>query len=91
MATTSTTISNFSSPRPSSSKSAETQSSADTAKKGERNAKEEKRKEERMKLRPPGVNQSGPIWGFFDIPETPVKVQVEEFDADALGEALAEG
>jgi hypothetical protein len=44
-----------------------------------------------FKLRPPGVNQSGPIWGFFDdIPPTPAKVEVTDLDADALGEALAE-
>jgi hypothetical protein len=88
--TLSASMSNPSSPRPQSSVSAETQSSTDTVKKGLRHAKEEK-KEEKVKLRPAGVNQSGPIWGFFDIPETPVKVHVEEFDADALGEALAEG
>ena len=44
-----------------------------------------------MKLRPAGVNQSGPIWGFFDVPETPTKVVVDDFDAEALDEALAEG
>nr|GFD57529.1 hypothetical protein [Tanacetum cinerariifolium] len=41
------------------------------------------------KLRPSGVNQNGPIWGFFDtIPETPTKVVVVDYDAEALGEAL---
>lgn len=74
-----------SSPRPTSSKSAETQSSTDTVGRGQKKAKDDK-----MKLRPAGVNQNGPIWGFFDIPETPVKVHVEQFDAEALGDALAE-
>ena len=85
-----TSTSDPSSPRPQSSVSSETRSSTDTVKKGPPTAKEEK-KEDKVRLRPAGVNQSGPIWGFFDIPETPVKVHVEEFDADALGEALAEG
>lgn len=84
-----TSIANSSSPRPRSSVSAETQSSTDTMKKVLKSAKEDKT-EDKFKLRPAGVNQSGPIWGFFDIPETAVKVHVEEFDADALGEALAE-
>jgi hypothetical protein len=87
----SSTVSNHSSPRPPSCQSEETQASIDTVKKGENNAREEKKKEDKSKLRPAGVNQSGPIWGFFDVPEIPAKVQVEEFDADALGEALAEG
>ncbi|KAF2661852.1 hypothetical protein K491DRAFT_773447 [Lophiostoma macrostomum CBS 122681] len=44
-----------------------------------------------VKLRPPGINQSGPIWGFFDaVPPTPAKVVVTDLDAEALGEALAE-
>lgn len=44
-----------------------------------------------MRLRPAGVNQSGPIRGFFDaIPPTPTKVVVEEFDRGALVEALEE-
>lgn len=44
------------------------------------------------KLRPAGVNQSGPIWGFFDaVPPTPTRIVVESFDEDALGDALAEG
>lgn len=77
-----------SSPRPDSSKSAETQSSTDTVKKGVGGKKKEVKKE--VRLRPPGVNQNGPIWGFFDIKETPTKVVVEEYDAEALGEALAE-
>lgn len=71
-----------SSPRPETSKSSETQSSTDTVKKGEAAKK--------AKLRAPGVNQNGPIWGFFDVPETPAKVVVEDFDAEALGDALAE-
>lgn len=73
-----------SSPRPDSAKSGETQSSTDTVKKGA------KPKEAPIKLRPPGINQSGPIWGFFDVPPTPTKVVVTDLDADALGEALAE-
>ncbi|KAF2177659.1 hypothetical protein K469DRAFT_732291 [Zopfia rhizophila CBS 207.26] len=45
-----------------------------------------------VKLRPPGVNQSGPIWGFFDkVPETPSQVTVTNFDEEALREAVAEG
>ena len=43
-----------------------------------------------VKLRPSGVNQNGPIWGFFDIPEVPTKVVVQDYDAEALGEALGE-
>jgi hypothetical protein len=43
-----------------------------------------------VKLRPSGVNQNGPIWGFFDIPEVPANVVVQDYDAEALGEALAE-
>ena len=78
-----------SSPRPDSSKSAETQSSTDTVKKGWGGQREAKKKEVRM--RAPGVNQNGPIWGFFDVKETPTKVVVEQYDAEALGEALAEG
>ncbi|KAJ4292553.1 hypothetical protein N0V90_009216 [Kalmusia sp. IMI 367209] len=78
-----------SSPRPDSSKSAETQSSTDTVKKGEGKGPGAKKKE--VRLRAPGVNQSGPIWGFFDVREAPTKFVVEEFDAEALGEALAEG
>ncbi|KAF2681027.1 hypothetical protein K458DRAFT_344246, partial [Lentithecium fluviatile CBS 122367] len=90
VSTLSASLSNPSSPRPQSSQSAETQSSTDTVKKGQRNAWAGKEKKEKVKLRPAGVNQSGPIWGFFDVRETPVKVCVEEFDAEALGEALAE-
>jgi hypothetical protein len=75
-------------PRPDSSKSAETQSSTDTVRKGVGGKSKDVKKE--VRLRAPGVNQNGPIWGFFDVKETPTKVVVEEYDADALGEALAE-
>lgn len=78
-----------SSPRPDSSQSAETQSSTETVKKEVSGKKKEVRKE--VRLRAPGVNQNGPIWGFFDVKETPTKIVVEEYDAEALGEALAEG
>ncbi|KAF2627695.1 hypothetical protein BU25DRAFT_392953 [Macroventuria anomochaeta] len=81
--------------RPTSSGSRQTQSSQDTAKatppepttaKGKAAAKSTVAK---PKLRPSGVNQNGPIWGFFDsIPETPTKVVVMDYDAEALGEAL---
>jgi hypothetical protein len=47
-------------------------------------------KKSEVRLRPSGVNQSGPIWGFFDVPPTPTKVVVTDLDAEALGEALAE-
>ena len=30
------------------------------------------------------------MWGFFNIPEAPAKVVVQDYDADALSEALAE-
>ncbi|ORY16596.1 hypothetical protein BCR34DRAFT_96323 [Clohesyomyces aquaticus] len=44
-----------------------------------------------VRLRAPGVNQSGPIWGFFDaIPPTPEQVTVETFDEEALKMALDE-
>ncbi|KAI8933638.1 hypothetical protein NX059_009362 [Plenodomus lindquistii] len=49
-----------------------------------------KKKAEKPKLRPSGVNQSGPMWGFFDVPETPTNIVVQDYDAEALGEALAE-
>ncbi len=49
-----------------------------------------KKAAEKPKVRPSGVNQSGPIWGFFDVPEAPAKVVVQDYDAVALGEALAE-
>jgi hypothetical protein len=76
------------SPRPTSSNSQQTHSSlGDTPKKKDKAAERLQ-----VKLRPSGVNQSGPIWGFFDIPEVevPTKVVVQDYDADALGEALAE-
>ncbi|KAJ4358048.1 uncharacterized protein N0V89_002627 [Didymosphaeria variabile] len=84
-----TSTSTSTSPRPDSSQSAETQSSTDTVKKEVSGKKKEARKE--VRLRAPGVNQNGPIWGFFDVKETPTKIVVEEYDAEALGEALAEG
>jgi predicted nucleic acid-binding Zn-ribbon protein len=44
-----------------------------------------------VRLRPPGVNQSGPIWGYFDaVPPTPTKVVVTDLDADALDDALGD-
>ena len=82
------------SPRPASSNSQQTQSSHATSSTTTPSgaAPETARKNsDKPKLRPSGVNQNGPIWGFFDIPETPTKVVVQDYDADALGEALAEG
>ncbi|KAF1924770.1 uncharacterized protein M421DRAFT_424409 [Didymella exigua CBS 183.55] len=74
--------------RPTSSESRQTQSSTDTAKATTLEATAAKRPA-KPKLRPSGVNQNGPIWGFFDsIPETPTKVVVVDYDAEALGEAL---
>ncbi|PVH94358.1 hypothetical protein DM02DRAFT_539589, partial [Periconia macrospinosa] len=57
--------------------------------------KKEKEKEKLFKMRPAGVNQNGPIWGFFDtIPETPTKIVVGEAEVERvvveLGEALNE-
>ncbi|KAF2273378.1 uncharacterized protein EI97DRAFT_383615 [Westerdykella ornata] len=44
-----------------------------------------------IRFRPPGINQTGPLLGFFDaIPPTPVKVVVTDLDTEALGEALRE-
>ncbi|KAF2470988.1 uncharacterized protein BDR25DRAFT_314160 [Lindgomyces ingoldianus] len=44
-----------------------------------------------VRLRPAGVNQSGPIWGFFDaIPPTPEQVMVKSLDEEALKNALTE-
>jgi hypothetical protein len=67
-------------------------SASETAKSAPETAKPvpETKKKVPIKLRPSGVNQSGPIWGFFDIPETPTNIEVSEYDAEALGEALAE-
>ncbi|CAO2657896.1 Nn.00g071560.m01.CDS01 [Neocucurbitaria sp. VM-36] len=75
--------------RPPSSNSQQTQSSQSTASAAAPDTV--KKVSDKPKLRPSGVNQNGPIWGFFDIPETPTKVVVQDYDADALGEALAEG
>ncbi|OAL54050.1 hypothetical protein IQ07DRAFT_584630 [Pyrenochaeta sp. DS3sAY3a] len=77
------------SPRPESANSQQTTSTQSTATAAA--AEAAKKKAEKPKLRPSGVNQSGPIWGFFDIPETPTRVVVQDYDAIALGEALAEG
>ncbi|KZM22151.1 uncharacterized protein EKO05_0003818 [Ascochyta rabiei] len=81
--------------RPTSSESRQTQSSQDTAKAttpeptGAKKKATAKPTPAKAKLRPSGVNQNGPIWGFFDsIPETPTKVVVIDYDAEALGEAL---
>jgi hypothetical protein len=83
---TSTTIPTPDSPRPT---SLHTQSSHESTKK-----KDKAPDRPPVKLRPSGVNQNGPIWGFFDIPEVqvPTKTVVGdgEVDRDALGEALAE-
>jgi hypothetical protein len=79
--------------RPPSSHSQRTQSSQGTATGStcESTKKKDKAPERpQPKLRPSGVNQSGPIWGFFDIPDVPTKVVVQDYDADALDEALAE-
>ncbi|KAF2017877.1 hypothetical protein BU24DRAFT_420935 [Aaosphaeria arxii CBS 175.79] len=87
------------SPRPESSASSQSaqtvQSSSSASKKTDATtaaAAQKKKDPAPPRLRPSGVNQSGPIWGFFDIPETPTKVVVtaDEVDADALGEALEE-
>ena len=44
-----------------------------------------------VRIRPAGVNQSGPIWGFFDpIPPTPVQVVPATLDEEALRDSLAE-
>jgi hypothetical protein len=75
--------------RPLSSHSQQTQSSQGTKDTAE--GTEGGKKKEKPKLRPSGVNQNGPIWGFFDdVPEAPATVVVHDYDADALGEALAE-
>jgi hypothetical protein len=67
----------------------DTQSSEDTA--TTKDAADGSKKKDKVKLRPSGVNQNGPIWGVFDdVPDAPAKVVVQDYDADALGEALAE-
>jgi hypothetical protein len=67
----------------------DTQSSEDTA--TTKDAADGSKKKDKLKLRPSGVNQNGPIWGLFDdVPDAPAKVVVQDYDADALGEALAE-
>ncbi|KAF2033185.1 hypothetical protein EK21DRAFT_98474 [Setomelanomma holmii] len=78
--------------RPTSSNSQSTQgtgtgSISDASKKKDKDKASER---PQVKLRSSGVNQNGPIWGFFDIPETPTKVVVQDYDAEALGEALGE-
>jgi hypothetical protein len=81
------------SPRPTSSNSQQTQSSQGTATGSTADSTKKKDKapdRPAVKLRPSGVNQNGPIWGFFDIPEVPANVVVQDYDAEALGEALAE-
>jgi hypothetical protein len=76
--------------RPTSSNSQETQSSLGTTLSEGAKNKGKAPERPKAKLRPSGVNQNGPIWGFFDIPEVPTNVVVQDYDADALGEALAE-
>jgi hypothetical protein len=45
-----------------------------------------------FKLRAPGINQSGPLLGFFDPPQAaPVRVVVTDLDAEALQESLRDG
>jgi hypothetical protein len=90
---TSTTPDASPSLRPTSSESRQTESSTDTAKDTTAEPMTAKTmpavRPAKPKLRPSGVNQNGPIWGFFDsIPETPTKVVVVDYDAEALGEAL---
>ncbi|KAL5119713.1 hypothetical protein ACEQ8H_002319 [Pleosporales sp. CAS-2024a] len=77
-------------PRPMSSNSQETQSSLGTTLSEGAKKKDKAAERAKAKLRPSGVNQNGPIWGFFDVPEVQTNVVVREYDADALGEALAE-
>ncbi|KAF2496578.1 hypothetical protein BU16DRAFT_616704 [Lophium mytilinum] len=44
-----------------------------------------------MKLRPPGINQSGPLLGFFAPAQaTPVRVVVTNIDEEALRDSLRE-
>ncbi|KAF2401918.1 hypothetical protein EJ06DRAFT_548127 [Trichodelitschia bisporula] len=44
-----------------------------------------------FKLRSPGVNQPGPIFGFLPPPPAPSQVQATVLNEDALRESLAEG
>ncbi|KAH7391043.1 hypothetical protein DE146DRAFT_153023 [Phaeosphaeria sp. MPI-PUGE-AT-0046c] len=78
-------------PRPTSSNSQQTQSSQGTAQSDSAKKKDKQPERPQLKLRPSGVNQNGPIWGFFDIPEVPTNVVVQDYDAEALGDALDEG
>lgn len=87
-ATPSPTTSIPAAPRPGSSSSGQSSQTQDSLKKDEGSVK--RSKEVPIRLRAPGVNQSGPIWGFFDVPPTPTQVVVTDLDADALGEALAD-
>jgi hypothetical protein len=76
--------------RPPSVLSQQTQSSAETASSKE-GAEGSKKGKDKAKPRASGVNQDGPIWGIFDnVPDAPAKVVVQDYDAEALGEALAE-
>ncbi|KAH4416066.1 hypothetical protein HBH92_067900 [Parastagonospora nodorum] len=77
-------------PKPTSSHSHETQSSLGTTLSEGAKKKDKAAERPKPKLRSSGVNQNGPIWGFFDIPEVPTKVVVQDYDAEALGDALAE-
>lgn len=77
--------------RPTSSDSRQTESSQETAKAATTPEPTTGKKKvvPKPKFRPSGINQNGPIWGFFDsIPETPTNVVVVDYDAEALGEAL---
>jgi hypothetical protein len=80
------------SPRPTSSNSQSTQGTAtgSTSESAKKKDKEKAPDRPQVKLRPSGVNQNGPIWGFFDIPEVPTRVVVQDYDAEALGDALGE-
>jgi hypothetical protein len=80
------------SPRPTSSNSQSTQGTAtgSTSESAKKKDKDKAPERPQVKLRPSGVNQNGPIWGFFDIPEVPTRVVVQDYDAEALGDALGE-
>jgi hypothetical protein len=75
--------------RPPSVLSQQTQSSAETASSKE-SAEGSKKAKDKAKVRPSGVNQTGAIWGVFDVPDAPTKVVVQDYDAEALGDALTE-